>query len=72
MYWATVHILKNPHLQNNFLRQLSIQETTENLIKMFTSVRNLYRNDYSFSVVPHMMSGFVDKGIPNFRTSPFV
>ena len=29
----------------------------------------LYRNDYSFSVAAHTMSGFVDKGIPQLPTT---
>ena len=29
----------------------------------------LYRNDYSFSIAAHMMSGFKDKGIPQLPTT---
>ena len=60
-------ILKRQNLQNSFLKLLNMLKIIVDIIKTYTSGPSIISNDYSFSVVPHMLGGFEDKAIPNFR-----
>ena len=62
------HIFKKSAFAEQFFKTVAhVRDNREFYQDVYKWPGNLYRNDYSFSVAAHMMSGFVDKGIPNFR-----
>ena len=65
MYWATVVYFKKSAFAEQFFKTVAhVRDNREFYQDVYKWPGNLYRNDYSFSVAAHMMSGFVDKGIP--------
>jgi hypothetical protein len=64
-YWATVvYFEKTPYAENFFALCKHVRENAEYYRDLYRWPGSLYRNDYSFSIAAHMMSGFTDKGIP--------
>ena len=66
MYWATVVYFRKTDYVESFF---NIVKHVKNNPQFYKDQGTLYRNDYSFSIAAHMMSGFVDKGIPQLPTT---
>tara|TARA_B100001939_G_scaffold343939_2_gene357470 strand:+ start:1581 stop:2471 length:891 start_codon:yes stop_codon:yes gene_type:complete len=65
MYWATVVYFRKTDFAKQFFKTVAhVRDHREFYQDVYKWPGNLYRNDYSFSVAAHMMSGFVDRGIP--------
>jgi len=70
MYWATVvYFKKTPYVESFFNIVKHVKNNTQYYKDLYKWQGTLYRNDYSFSIAAHMMSGFVDKGIPQLPTT---
>ena len=70
MYWATVVYFRKTEYVENFFNIVSHVKKNPQFYKdLYQWQGTLYRNDYSFSIAAHMMSGFVDKGIPQLPTT---
>ena len=70
MYWATVVYFRKTEYVNSFFNIVSHVKNNPQFYKdLYQWQGTLYRNDYSFSIAAHMMSGFVDKGIPQLPTT---
>jgi hypothetical protein len=70
MYWATVVYFRKTEYVENFFNIVSHVKNNPQFYKdLYQWQGTLYRNDYSFSIAAHMMSGFVDKGIPQLPTT---
>lgn len=70
MYWATVVYFRKSEYVNTFFN--FVKHVKNNVLyyrDLYKWPGNLYRNDYSFSIAAHIMSGFVDKGIPQLPTT---
>lgn len=65
MYWATVVYFKKCNFSQQFFNTVKhVRDNNDYYQTLYGWPGSLYRNDYSFSVAAHMMSGFIDKGIP--------
>jgi hypothetical protein len=65
MYWATVvYFRKTPYVETFFKTVQHVKNNRRFYGDLYTWRGGVYRNDYSFSIAAHMMSGFVDKGFP--------
>ena len=70
MYWATVVYFRKTEYVESFFNIVSHVKNNPQFYKdLYQWQGTLYRNDYSFSIAAHMMSGFVDKGIPQLPTT---
>ncbi len=70
MYWATVVYFRKTEYVKSFFNIVSHVKNNPQFYKdLYKWQGTLYRNDYSFSIAAHMMSGFVDKGIPQLPTT---
>ena len=65
MYWATVVYFKKCNFSEQFFNTVKhVRDNREYYQDVYKWPGNLYRNDYSFSVAAHMLSGFCEKGLP--------
>lgn len=65
MYWATVvYFRKTEYCETFFNFVKHVRGNREYYGNLYNWRGGLYRNDYSFSVAAHMISGFKDKGVP--------
>jgi hypothetical protein len=70
MYWATVvYFRKTPYVESFFNCVKHVKDNSQFYRDLYKWKGRLYRNDYSFSVAAHTMSGFVDKGVPQLPTT---
>ena len=70
MYWATVvYFRKTDYVESFFNLVKHVKNNPQYYRDLYKWQGTLYRNDYSFSIAAHMMSGFVDKGIPQLPTT---
>ena len=70
MYWATVVYFRKTEYVESFFNVVSHVKKNPQFYKdLYKWQGTLYRNDYSFSIAAHVMSGFVDKGIPQLPTT---
>lgn len=70
MYWATVvYFRKTPFVESFFNCVKHVKENTQYYRDLYKWNGTLYRNDYSFSIAAHMMSGLQDKGISQLPTT---
>jgi hypothetical protein len=70
MYWATVvYFRKTDYVKNFFEIVKHVKQNAPYYRDIYRWPGTLYRNDYSFSIAAHMISGFVDKGIPQLPTT---
>lgn len=70
MYWATVvYFRKTPYAETFFNCVKHVKENTQYYRDLYKWNGTLYRNDYSFSIAAHIMSGFQDKGISQLPTT---
>jgi hypothetical protein len=70
MYWATVvYFRKTEYVESFFNIVKHVRNNPQYYKDLYKWQGTLYRNDYSFSIAAHMMSGFVDKGIPQLPTT---
>ena len=70
MYWATVVYFRKTEYVESFFNIVSHVKNNPQFYKdLYKWQGTLYRNDYSFSIAAHVMSGFVDKGIPQLPTT---
>jgi len=70
MYWATVVYFRKTEYCKSFFNIVKHVKNNPQFYKdLYKWQGTLYRNDYSFSIAAHMMSGFVDKGIPQLPTT---
>ena len=64
MYWATVVYFKKGNFAQQFFSTVQhVRNNREYYQSVYKWPGNLYRNDYSFSIAAHMLSGFKDKAI---------
>ncbi len=70
MYWATVvYFRKTPYVESFFNCVKHVRNNPQYYKDLYKWNGTLYRNDYSFSIAAHMMSGFQDRGIPQLPTT---
>ena len=70
MYWATVVYFRKTEYAESFFNFVKhVKNNPQYYRDLYKWQGTLYRNDYSFSIAAHMMSGFVDKGIPQLPTT---
>jgi len=70
MYWATVVYFRKTNYVKDFFECVKhVKNNPQYYRDLYRWQGTLYRNDYSFSIAAHMMSGFVDKGIPQLPTT---
>lgn len=70
MYWATVvYFRKTPYAESFFNCVKHVKNNRPYYQDMYKWKGYLYRNDFSFSIAAHMMSGFRDRGIPQLPTT---
>ena len=70
MYWATVvYFRKTPYVESFFNCVKHVKNNPQYYKDLYKWNGTLYRNDYSFSIAAHMMSGFQDRGIPQLPTT---
>jgi len=70
MYWATVvYFRKTEYVESFFNIVKHVRNNPQYYKDLYKWQGTLYRNDYSFSIAAHMMSGFIDKGIPQLPTT---
>ncbi len=70
MYWATVvYFRKTPYAESFFNCVKHVKNNPQYYKDLYKWNGTLYRNDYSFSIAAHMMSGFQERGIPQLPTT---
>jgi hypothetical protein len=70
MYWATVVYFRKTEYAESFFNFVKhVKNNPQYYRDLYQWQGTLYRNDYSFSIAAHMMSGFTDKGIPQLPTT---
>lgn len=70
MYWATVVYFRKSEYNESFFNCVQhIRNNPQFYKELYQWGGKLYRNDYSFSIAAHMMSGFIDKGVPQLPTT---
>ena len=70
MYWATVVYFRKTEYCKSFFNMVKhVKENAQFYKDMYKWNGTLYRNDYSFSIAAHTISGFQDKGIPQLPTT---
>lgn len=70
MYWATVvYFRKTPYCESFFNCVKHVKDNPQYYHDLYKWRGTIYRNDFSFSIAAHMMSGFVDKGIKQLPTT---
>lgn len=64
MYWATVvYFRKTPDVQSFFNTVRHVRDNKQYYQDLYKWSGGLYRNDYSFSVAAHVLSGYKNKGV---------
>ena len=64
MYWATVvYFRKGPEAESLFNIVKHVKDNRTHYSNLYKFNDSIYRNDYSFSIAAHMLSGFRDKGL---------
>lgn len=70
MYWATVvYFRKTDYVETFFNHVKHVRNNPQFYNDLYKWQGTLYRNDYSFSIAAHMISGFEDKGLPQLPTT---
>lgn len=70
MYWATVvYFTKSDYAKSFFNCVKHVRDNPQYYKDLYKWNGTLYRNDYSFSIAAHMISGFADKGIMQLPTT---
>ena len=70
MYWATVvYFRKTDYVESFFNFVKHVRDNPQFYRDLYRWQGSLYRNDYSFSIAAHIMSGFIDKGLPQLPTT---
>lgn len=70
MYWATVVYFRKSEYSKTFFNFVKhVKNNIAYYKDLYMWPGNLYRNDYSFSIAAHVMSGFADRGIPQLPTT---
>ena len=70
MYWATVVYFKKTTYTETFFNFVKHVRNNPQFYKdLYKWQGTLYRNDYSFSIAAHMISGFEDKGLAQLPTT---
>jgi len=70
MYWATVvYFRKTEYVESFFNTVKHVRNNPQFYKDLYKWQGTLYRNDFSFSIAAHMISGFEDKGIPQLPTT---
>lgn len=65
LYWATVvYFRKSDHCRTFFNLAKHVQQNAQYYKELYRWKGNLFRNDHSFSIAAHMVSGFLEKGVP--------
>lgn len=65
MYWATVVYFKKCDYAETFFNFVKhVKDNREYYVDLYKIPGSIYRNDYSFSIAAHMLSGLKDKGLP--------
>lgn len=65
LYWATVVYFRKTDLCRSFFNTAKhVQQNPQFYKDLYRWHGNLFRNDHSFSIAAHMVSGFSEKGIP--------
>lgn len=65
MYWATVvYFRKSDYCKLFFDIVKDVRDNKEFYRDLYKFPGGIYRNDFSFSIAAHMISGFKDKGLP--------
>lgn len=65
MYWATVVYFKKSNYTKIFFDMVKdVRENKEYYKELYNFPGGIYRNDYSFSIAAHKISGYKDKGVP--------
>ena len=64
MYWATVvYFKKTPYTETFFNMVKDVRDNKEYYKELYNFPGGIYRNDYSFSIAAHKISGYKDKGV---------
>ena len=64
MYWATVVYFKKCDYAETFFNFVKhVKDNREYYVDLYKIPGSIYRNDYSFSIAAHMLSGLKDKGL---------
>lgn len=70
MYWATVvYFRKTSYVESFFNCVKHVRDNPQYYKDLYKWNGTLYRNDYSFSIAAHIMSGFQDRGMPQLPTT---
>jgi hypothetical protein len=70
MYWATVvYFRKTPYAQSFFNCVKHVRNNPQYYRDLYKWQGTLYRNDFSFSIAAHTMSGHVDRGVAQLPTT---
>lgn len=65
MYWATVvYFTRTPLCESFFKVAKHVSQEREYYRDLYKIPSALHRNDHSFSIAAHMVSGYKDKGLP--------
>ena len=65
MYWATVvYFRKSEYTEIFFNMVKDVRDNKDYYKELYNFPGGIYRNDYSFSIAAHKISGYKDKGIP--------
>lgn len=69
MYWATVVYFRKNETNETFFNFVKhVKNNREYYSDLYKFSNAVYRNDYSFSIAAHMLSGYKDKGVPQLPT----
>ena len=72
MYWATVVYFKKCTYAETFFNFVKHVKNNKGYYKdLYNFPGGVYRNDYSFSVAAHKISGYVDKGVAQLPVKLF-
>ena len=64
MYWATVVYFRRSEYNEAFFNLIQhVRDNKEYYQVLYQYPGNIYRNDYSFSIASHIMSGLIDEGV---------
>lgn len=72
MYWATVvYFTRSPLCESFFNVAKHVEKESEYYRELYKIQGNIHRNDHSFSIAAHMVSGYQDKGLPQLPVKLF-
>jgi len=70
MYWATIVYFKKCKFSETFFNLVDYVREEYNFFQfLYGFKKGFYRNDFSFSVAAHIMSGYITQGINSFPES---